>query len=71
MTSPKHYFTFNFVDKNGWPVGWNHEVASTEEEAIELAHARWDGEMENTFVDESSFRKQTDEQMESLMRLTL
>jgi len=71
MTSPKFYFTFSLIDKvTKEPVGWNSEVASTEEQAIEQALNRLSCPDSDYMVDESSFIKQTDEEMEKLMIYT-
>ena len=75
MTNPKYYYTYNFVDlETGEVVGWNSEVASTEDEAIDLAIARWfdDADVDITYkVDTQSFQRQTDEEMYALMNFTL
>jgi hypothetical protein len=71
MTSPKFYFTFSLIDKvTKEPVGWNSEVASTEEQAIKQALNRLSCPDSDYMVDESSFIKQTDEEMEKLMIYT-
>ena len=74
MTLQKHYYTYTLVDLvTKEPVGWNSVVAGTEEQAIEQAliyfDSNWD---ENTdyIIDESSFVKQTDDEMEKLMWYT-
>jgi 20S proteasome alpha/beta subunit len=67
----KHYFTYSFINKDTKEyVGWNSEVAETVDEAIEQALHRYDNNWdENTdyIVDEASFTKQTDDEMEKLM----
>jgi hypothetical protein len=71
MTNPKHYFTFTLVDKvTKEPVGWNSEVAETEEQAIKYALNRLSSPDADYMVDESSFKKQTDDEMEKLMWYT-
>ena len=65
MTNPKHYFTYNFI--NG---GWNTEVASTEEQAIEQAQERW-ADSPELIVDENSFQKQSSDEMFELLNFTL
>ena len=74
MTLQKHYYTYTLVDLvTKKPVGWNSVVAGSEEQAIEQAliyfDSNWD---ENTdyIIDESSFVKQTDDEMEKLMWYT-
>ena len=61
MVLQKFYFTYSFIGG-----GSNVEIATTTEEAIELAHKRWEG-CDNLRVDESSFNKHTDEEFDQLM----
>lgn len=63
MTNPKHYFTFSFINSLKQPVGWNHEIASSVEQARKQAHLMWDNIMKDTFVDDNSFQQQTDDEM--------
>lgn len=74
MTSPKYYYTYSFVSlETGEYVGWNSEVASTEDEAIDQAIARYLDDADETTdyrIDLSSFVKQTDEEMDALMNYT-
>ena len=63
MTNPKHYFTFSFINSLKHPVGWNHEIASSVEQARKQAHLMWDNIMKDTFVDDNSFQQQTDDEM--------
>ena len=71
MTNPKHYFTFSFINSLKQPVGWNHEIASSVEQARKQAHLMWDNIMKDTFVDDNSFQQQTDDEMQELRLLTL
>ena len=74
MTNPKYYYTYSFVSlETGEYVGWNSEVASTEDEAIDQAIARYlDNADESTDyrIDVNSFQRQTDEEMYALMNFT-
>lgn len=74
MVLEKHYYTYSFVSlETGEYVGWNSEVATSEDEAIDLAIARYmDNADENTDyrIDVNSFRKQTDDEMYALMNYT-
>jgi transposase len=74
MTLQKHYYTYSFVSlETGEYVGWNSEVASTEDEAIDQAVARYLDNADETTdyrIDLSSFVKQTDEEMNALMNYT-
>lgn len=71
MTNPKHYFTFSLINKQTKKYeGWNSEVAATKEEAIEKALNRFNDPEDSYMVDESSFKKQTDDEMEKLMWYT-
>jgi hypothetical protein len=74
MTTQKHYYTYSFVSlETGEYVGWNSEVASTEDEAIDQAVARYLDNADETTdyrIDLSSFVRQTDEEMNALMNYT-
>ena len=71
MANLTHYFTFTFVNSKKEPVGWNHEIASSVEQARKQAHLMWDNMMKDTFVDDNSFQQQTDEEMQELRQSTL
>ena len=74
MTLQKHYYTYSFVGlSTGEYVGWNSEVATSEDEAIDLAIARYlDTADESTDyrIDVNSFQRQTDEEMSALMNFS-
>jgi transposase len=74
MTLQKHYYTYSFVSlQTGEYVGWNSEVASSEDEAIDQAVARYLDNADETTdyrIDLSSFVKQTDEEMNALVNYT-
>jgi hypothetical protein len=71
MTNQKFYFTFSLINKTTKEYeGWNSEIASTKEEAIDKALERFNDPNDSYMVDESSFRKQTDNEMTSLMWAT-
>ena len=71
MTNQKFYFTFSLIDKvTKEVVGWNSELAINVDQAIEFALDRFNDPDADYMVDESSFRGQTDEEMEKLMIYT-
>ena len=71
MTNQKFYFTFSLIDKvTKEVVGWNSELASDVDQAIEFALDRFSDPELDYMVDESSFQGQTDEEMEKLMIYT-
>lgn len=71
MSNEKFYFTFSLIDKvTKEVVGWNSELASHVDEAIEKALDRFSDPDADYMVDESSFKGQTDEEMEKLMIYT-
>ena len=75
MTIQKHYYTYSFVSlQTGEYVGWNSEVATSEDETIDQAVARYLDNADETTdyrIDLSLFVKQTDEEMNVLMNYTL
>ena len=71
MSNEKFYFTFSLIDKvTKEVVGWNSELASNVDQAIEFALDRFNDPAADYMVDESSFQGQTDEEMEKLMIYT-
>ena len=74
MTLQKHYYTYSLISlETGDPVGWNSEVATSEDEAIDQAVARYLDNADETTdyrIDLSSFVKQTDEEMNALVNYT-
>ena len=71
MTNQKFYFTFSLIDKvTKEVVGWNSELATNVDQAIEFALDRFSDPELDYMVDESSFQGQTDEEMEKLMIYT-
>ena len=71
MSNEKFYFTFSLIDKvTKEVVGWNSELATNVDQAIEFALDRFSDPELDYMVDESSFQGQTDEEMEKLMIYT-
>ena len=60
MVLQKFYFTYSFIGG-----GSNVEIATTTDEAIEMAHERW-ADCDTLRVNESSFAKHTAEEFDQL-----